>query len=147
MANFRKKTFNRALLFLLAALIALPFQALVPLAASAEETGTWIDGDMPQLTMGDQLTASEAFPPGCYKTTWFYYSYTDDQGRYSPLGRLLPVSVCAYRAGFGSISTSGETFINPNTGLAFPAPYSIQPNPSTPGSHILRLYPRAGLRT
>lgn len=133
-ANFLKKTYNRTILFLLSALITLPLQVVVPFMASAAETGTWVDGDMPQLTLDSQLSTSQAFLPNCTPQDWKYHSYTKPDGQYDPVGRQVPVNVCATQAGFGEISTSGgETYIRPNTAIAFPVPYSIAPNPSTRG--------------
>lgn len=132
-ANFLRKTCRRTALFLLAALIALPLQGLLYLRVSADTPPTWIDGAMPQLTLGDKL---DTFPSDCYNTTWYYHSFTKANGSYDPIGRQAPTNVCAKQVGFGEYGSSGSPYIRPGTAIAFPAPSFMTPNPARPGLSI-----------
>jgi hypothetical protein len=96
---------------------ATPLQVVTERVASAAETGTWVDGAMPELVVGG--LSDNPFPSHCYMTTFYYHSYTKPNGQHDPIGRRVPIDACARRVGFGHISNWGSAFIKPETSIAF----------------------------
>lgn len=117
--------------------VVMPLQNAMVSVASAEETGTWIDGDAPSLVVGNKL--SDPFPAQCHDDIFYYHSYTKPDGSLDPVGRQVPVNVCARSVGFGEV---GDAMIKPGTALAFRVltttsfSAGIVPNPRNPGFHF-----------
>ncbi len=86
---------------------------------AATETGTWVDGNMPIMFVGNKLDSP--FPESCHQDTFEYMSYTNPDGTYNSLGRRVLVNVCAKDTGLGySVGTAASgQYIKPKTSLAF----------------------------
>ncbi len=86
------------------------------------DTGTWVDGDLPVLTVGDQV-ANAVPAPDCFPTSFTYHSYTKPNGLFDSIGRDIDQPVCAtqnqlgYYGGSGFADNSG--FVKPGTNYAF----------------------------
>lgn len=119
MSNFLRKVWGRIALFALVALITLPLQSLAPFLASAQGIDTWVDGETPQLVIGEKLSTDDAFPPTCYDETFYYLSYTKPNGDPDPIGRQVPINVCARRVGTGEVGSAIYQYIRPGTNIAF----------------------------
>lgn len=108
-AHFCKVAFRRTFIILVVALLGLvPVQAVLSPYASAVETGTWVDGDMPKLVIGEVGSPSSN---SCFNTVFKVRSHRNTNGTYSPLGRDVNVNVCAQNSNLGLISNTGHVKI------------------------------------
>lgn len=122
MTGFCKRLANR---FVIGGLVCL--FTLLSLQLSTIESAppsTWVNGGMPQMTLGAQTEG--ALPPTCTPTSFTYYSYTNPNGSFNGLGREAQTAVCTSQNSLGSFgSDAGVTtpssygFIRPHTANAF----------------------------
>jgi hypothetical protein len=102
----------------------LPLQSITPSVASAAETGTWIDGDMPELSLGDKL--DNPTPATCTPVTFYQFTHIWPNGAFDKDGHQQPVDVCAVSTGYGQLGKGdGSQYIRPGTVTAFKVASSI----------------------
>lgn len=88
------------------------------------QTSGWVNGDLPALTKGDQL--SDPAQTTCYPASFTYRSFIDPNGSFNSTGRDVDKAVCATTnqlGAFGNSSGSADPyaydFVTPNSVHAF----------------------------
>lgn len=120
--QFGKKA-NRGIIAALAMGLLLVVLAPGALTRVNALNGSWVDGDMPVLTVGAERIGPAS--SNCFPTKFPYHSYTNPNGSFNSIGRTLEADVCAIQTGLGYFGSLSETehssaeFIRPNTFNAF----------------------------
>src|SRR5262249_50028344 len=86
------------------------------------DSGSWIDGDLPVLHVGQPTTPASL--SDCFNTNFIYYSYTKPNGTFDSIGRTVTQPVCATQNLLGFYGSTGDgtggyDFVKPNTSTAF----------------------------
>lgn len=109
------KTLASALLLIVAVLV-------VPAGLYAD-TGTWVDGDMPTLSVDEVLTQYPQMPAPCFKTGYSYFTYGTNS---HSTGQVVNATGCETQNDMGSfinsnLNSTGDSydFIQPGTSIAF----------------------------
>lgn len=133
-ATFFGVALKRILIVAAIALLALvPVQGVFLYRTAAAETGTWIDGNMPQLTVNEIGSPASDH---CYDTVFKIRSYRNTNGAFLPGGRDVNINVCVQSSNLGLISNTGHVKIGEYAykivnSAGGSAPLSVDPNTGT----------------